>query len=195
MKRWLFPFLLVLFLSFPSFVYAHFPATDGDMTVTMHVDPDDDPTPGQQANIYFLFDDVTKRFSLEKCNCMIKISQEGKQIFKGNLVEKHYAHPSIWGTHMPYVFPQSDVYHIVLVGKPNTIGAFQSFTLSWDFRVDPDGGDAGIVIQRPSDLPFLLGATAAGIIFLTFLGWFFKKNILDAEELDNIKKSNYNKKR
>ncbi|MDE2025239.1 MAG: hypothetical protein KGJ07_01980, partial [Patescibacteria group bacterium] len=69
-----------------------------------------------------------------------------------------------------------------LKGKPKYEDTFQSFALSWDFRVDPDNGDTGIVIQRHSDLPYLLGAVGVGIIFLALFGWFVKSQIIDSED-------------
>src|ERR1700722_10887587 len=74
-----------LFLFSPAATYAHFPARDGDMTVTLHVDPNDDPVPTKQANLYFLFDDKTKRFVLAKCNCIVTVAEQGKQIYQNFL--------------------------------------------------------------------------------------------------------------
>lgn len=121
---------------FPLSVYAHFPRTDKSMTVTLHVDPNDDPIPGQQATLYFLFSDATKKFQLRNCTCAVSISEQGKQIYQQMPIEKRYTHPSIWGTSIPYIFPKRDVYHIMLTGTPVHPNDFQPFTLSWDFRVD-----------------------------------------------------------
>jgi len=177
----------------PPTVSAHFPATDGDIIVTLHIDPDDNPTPGEQANIYFLFDDSAKRFKLSQCQCVVTISEQGKRLTQQNIYEKKYTHPSIWGTNMPYVFPSRDVYHIQIAGSPESGGTFQPFTVSWDFRVDPDDSP-GIVVQPYSDLPFLLGTLAAIIVFVAFMGWFVKTQLIDYEEkVDSTGKKHYNK--
>ena len=165
----------------PNYSFAHFPATDGDMTVTLHVDPNDNPIPGQQANLYFLFDYARGNFSLTQCDCVVTITQQDKQILQQHLTQEHDSQPSIWGAHIPFIFPTNDVYHIVLRGKPVNGHDFKSFHLSWYFRVDPDGS-AGLVVQKSSDVPILLAATILGTLFLIFMGWFIKKEIIDTEE-------------
>jgi hypothetical protein len=129
-------FSVCLFLFSPVVTYAHFPATDGNMTVTLHVDPDDDPVPTKQANLYFLFDDKTKKFTLANCNCVVTVTEQGKQIYQKSLAAYTSKTPSIWGAHAPFIFPNRDVYQISLKGEPKTKNAFQPFSLTWNFRVD-----------------------------------------------------------
>ncbi len=198
MKTYLFPIYLtvlsILFSMLSHQAFAHFPATDNSMTVELHVDPDDNPTPGQQAYLYFLFDDATKRFQLSQCNCVVSISEQGRQIYRQKLTEKKDTRPSIWGASLPYVFPQQDVYHIQVTGGPTVQNTFKPFDISWDFRVDPDGSP-GIVKGGPSDIQILLGTAIGGVIFLGLFGWFIKKQIIDSEDVDNTKSNHYNKKR
>lgn len=140
MKKYLFGlsilFSIFSFLFFPVVTYAHFPATDGDMTVTLHVDPNDDPIPTKQANLYFLFDDTTHKFALSKCNCTVTILEQGNQLYQKPLSANIGSAPSIWGARAPFVFPNRDVYQISLKGEPKTKNAFQPFSLQWNFRVD-----------------------------------------------------------
>lgn len=182
MKKIFFPLVSILFsvsfLVLPPFTYAHFPQTDRNITVTLHVDPEDNPIPGQQAYIYFLFDDATKRFTLSNCNCIVSITEQGKQTYKQQLLEKKDTKPSIWGASLPYIFPNNDVYHIVLTGKPKFADAFQPFTLSWYFRVDPS--ESGLVIEPHSDTPMILGLVLGGTIVFILFGWFIKKQIIDS---------------
>jgi hypothetical protein len=185
---WLFIGLLALIgLGMPNKAWAHVTNTDGDISVTIHIDPDDNPVPGEPAKLFFLFSDATKKFQLTNCLCVISISEQGKQLTQMALTDKQTNKPSVWGTSLPYTFPQSGIYHIALIGKPKHALAFQPFKLSWDFRVDP-AGTAGYVPQRPSDVPALLGITAGAIIFFVLFGWFIKKAIIDSEEVDNKKK-------
>lgn len=197
MKKYVLLGLLVtIFLNVVSVpVYAHFPKTDGDMTVTLHVDPNDDPIPGKSANLYFLFDEGGRSFGVSDCSCTVSIYEQGKRISKKALVVNDDKPPSIWGLRLPYVFPQSDVYQIVLTGKPRTVESFQPFTLSWYFRVDPDSGNAGLVVKRSSDMPMLLAFAFGGCVALILFGFFIKKEISGSENLDNTKHSRYNKKR
>src|SRR5271156_4366379 len=118
MKRYIFSLSILALTILASFspvpALAHFPATDGDMTVTLHVDPNDDPTPEKQAHLYFLFDDATNRFKLSTCTCTVSVTELGKQTYKQQLSSVKSSKPSIWGASLPYIFPERNVYHIVL---------------------------------------------------------------------------------
>ena len=131
-------FSVFLFLFLPQMASAHFPAKDGEINAILHVDPNDSPIPGEQANLYFLIDygSLKKIFYLNQCNCVVTITQEGKQIFRQQLIDKNNPNRSIWGANVPFVFPERDVYHITLSGKPLPKYSFQPFTVSWNFRVD-----------------------------------------------------------
>jgi len=169
-------FVVFLLLFSPAITYAHFPATDGDMTVTLHVDPNDDPTPEKQAHLYFLFDDTTKKFKLANCNCSVSVAELGKQTYTQKLSSPKSNKPSIWGASMPYIFPERNVYHIVLAGNPKKTNEFQPFTLSWYFRVDTI--NPGLVQVQQKGLPdivVLLSAFGVGVIFLILIGLFIKK--------------------
>lgn len=133
-STFLISFLLLFFVH--QIAYAHFPATDKTITVILHVDPNDDPIPDQPATLYFDFGDTTNRFKLENCSCIVTVKEQGKEVYQHQLVPTKNTAQSIWGTSMPYTFPKRDVYQILLTGKPIHPNAFQSYTLSWFFRVD-----------------------------------------------------------
>lgn len=186
------PVLCLLFsiflLVFPQHAFAHFPVTDGNITITLHVDPNDDPIPGQPAHLYFLFNfnNPTKKFSIRDCNCIVTVSEEGKQILQQKLLDKNNPHLSVWGANMPIVFPERDVYVISIKGDPVTLGNFKSFNLSWNFRVDTSG--SGLVRPGPSDIQVLLIALVVGLFILAGIGIFFKEQILSADYVDKNKK-------
>lgn len=167
--------LAFLFVITPR-VSAHFLNTVGDIGITLHVDPDDDPIPGKQAYLYFLFNN---NFNLGACNCTITIKEQGKQIFQQQLVKEKVSKSSIWGTSIPYVFPQNDVYQIILSGQPKIKNIFQPFTTSWYFRVDSE--NPGLVKAPHSDIYTLLAVGIGGAIALFLFGIFVKKQILDAD--------------
>jgi hypothetical protein len=169
----LFSFFVFLFST--TIAYAHFPATDGNMTVTLHVDPNDDPIPGKQAHLYFLFDDATNRFKLANCTCTVSITELGKQTYIQQLSVLKSSKPSIWGASLPYIFPERNVYHIVLTGNPKKANEFQSFTLSWYFRVDTINPGLVQTQQGPPDIVVLLGALGVVILGLIVFGFFIKK--------------------
>jgi hypothetical protein len=178
--------IFVGFLALPLITYAHFAATNGTMTVTLHTDPDDNPISGQTAYLYFLFNDKTKKFHLNECNCVVSVYEQGKQIFQQKLLDKRNPHSSVWGANIPIVFPEKDVYLITIKGDPVTSNAFRPFFLSWYFRVDTTA--PGLVKQAPSDILVLVASWAIGIVVLVFIGLFIKKEVLSAEAGDNHKK-------
>jgi hypothetical protein len=185
MKKLFFCFLLSLlfFLFLSPTAHAHFAATDGNITIVLHVDPNDQPIPGQLAHLYFLFNfnDTTKKFSLRDCNCIVTVVEQGnqKQIEQQKLLEKNNPHLTIWGANMPIVFPARDVYFITIKGSPIKPNDFKPFYLTWFFRVDSTA--SGIVKQETnqglSDIQQLLIGLAAVIIFLVCFGLFIKREM------------------
>jgi len=142
------------------------------MTVTFHVAPNDNPIQSNK-HTYISSLRMHKQFSLAQCRCTVTISEQGKQIYKQQLVEKKESKPNIWGTSMSYIFPQQDVYHVVITGTPKIAKAFQPFTISWYFRVDTNS--PGIVPEPPSDIPVLVATLFGGIVFLTLLVGLLKR--------------------
>jgi len=176
--------LAVWIFACPLVTFAHFEETDGSISVTLHVEPNDNPQPDKKANLYFLFEDTAKKFELNKCNCIVTVNEQGKQIFQKRLTELKSRHFSIWGTYIPFIFPHNDVYHIALTGKPLTNNIFSPFSVSWDFRADP--ANPGIVDDDAkqsslSDIQVLIGSWVIGIVVLVLIGWFFKKQVLSGE--------------
>lgn len=162
-------FSLVWLLYVPETTYAHFLATDKNIGVVFHVDPDDDPIPGQSANLYFLFGDKTHRFNLATCHCIVNVTEQGKQIFSQPLITKKTNKPSVWGTSIPFTFPNRDVYSITIQGTPVETNAFQSFTISWDFRVDQHEV-LGVSTQASHDDPTFIYFAIGFLSIPLFLG-------------------------
>jgi hypothetical protein len=128
-------FLLCSAFVIPQMVYAHFPATDGPMTVILHVDPDDSPIPGEQATLHFLFEASKEHFSLPKCLCFVTISEGGKKLLSQKVTTS--ANKAVlWDDAVNFTFPKRDIYTIILSGKPTVAKEFKPFSLTWYFRVD-----------------------------------------------------------
>lgn len=185
MKKAVFCILFLILFFIPQSAYAHFTETDGPIAVTLHIDPNDNPIPGKKANLYFLFTDKTKAFHIIECNCTVIVTEQGKQIFQKPLSEQKSSHLSVWGTYIPMVFPHNDSYHISLTGKPQMKGSFPSFSVSWDFRVDPKNpgiiDDDDVKPSGLSDIQMLIGAWVLGILVLAGIGIFFKKQVLSSD--------------
>lgn len=157
--------LLFSFLLSPRQAFAHFPATDRSITTILHVDPNDDPIPGQNARLYFDIIDAAQKFTLTKCSCSVSITEGGKQLSLQTLGRKVDHGPSIVGASIPFVFPKRDVYQIALIGRPTARQAFQPFSLHWNFRVDeyPLSTEAPWSTAEYSLLAIGIGAALLGI--------------------------------
>lgn len=124
-----------MFLFFPSHVLAHFPATDKNVTVVLHVEPNDSPIPGQPVTLYFLVNDANNSIKLSQCDCTLIITEHGKRLLSQSLHQQRETKPSIWEIQAPFNFPKRDEYTIALTGNPIEPAAFQPFTVLWDFPV------------------------------------------------------------
>ncbi len=97
--------------------------------------PEDDPIAGEQSDFYFEFKDKENKFKPVDCDCTISILQSGKEIFSQQLFSNN-TNPSLSNASLSFTFPQRDVYKVRIVGKPNSPGAFNDFTLEYDLRVE-----------------------------------------------------------
>lgn len=132
----IFLFLCVFaYLLIPVNVYAHVLQTNGTIGAVMHIDPNDDPTAGEQATISFIFKDTANKFTPRNCDCHVKILENGSTIYAQPLFQNTQA-PSISSANVAYTFPQPDVYQIVITGTPVTKNAFQNFTLTFAVRAE-----------------------------------------------------------
>jgi hypothetical protein len=187
--------LCVLFLAsfffIPQYAFAHFLATDGTINLILHIDPGDDPIPGQQAHLYFDFSfvDKSKKFQLNQCNCIVTVFEQSKQIFQKPLIDTSSQYHSIWGADIPFVFPARDIYLIKLQGSPKVAGTFKPFLLSWFFRVEeyPQPTQPVQGTSDPSFRYFAIGFLS--IIVLTGVILFFVIRHPNKTQLDK-KKSN-----
>lgn len=138
--RYKFIFLIIAAAAMPLLLthkaYAHFPAYEGSYTVTLHVNPDDSPTPKQPASLNFIIDDRSDRFNMAGCICQVKVTEGGSLIFNSLIHQQSPSVFSVYNSTIPFVFPDRAVYHIELKGQPSKVGAFSSFDLGWNFRVD-----------------------------------------------------------
>ena len=131
MKRVLIGLLAVISLCIASPVSAHFLKTDGQIGAVLHINPDDDPIAGQATTALLAVTDTSNRFVYGQCACSFQIIQNGKPI----TTEKITANgPQL---SLPLEFTNAGVYQLVFTGKPLKSNDFQSFSLSWDIRVEP----------------------------------------------------------
>jgi hypothetical protein len=130
--------LFIVFLFFFSeHVSAHFLTTDGSMEGILHIDPNDEPVPLSPAIVSFDLKDTQNKFAIHICDCTFFIMENGQKIYTQSVAKDRK------NVRISYTFPKKDVYEVQLVGKPHTAFAFQPFTLTWDIRVDGQGGTNG----------------------------------------------------
>jgi hypothetical protein len=158
--------LIGWFFIFPSRAFAHFSANDKNVTVVMHVKPDDSPIPGQPVTLYFLVNDPDNPFKLSQCDCNLSITEQGKQIFSQSLHMQAETKPSIWEIQVPFNFPKKDTYKIELIGNPVDSAVFQPFVVSWDFTVT-QSPEEPFPLQKT--LLFLVSGVGIGIVILIVL--------------------------
>lgn len=151
---------------------AHFPATDKTMTVTLHIDPGDQPIAGQPAVLNFIYDDQLGKFNSQKCDCKVTIYEQGKQLYSG-LSEPDSS--GVFGGSVPYIFGKSDVYEINLAGTPKVNGNFVPFNVSWNIRVIQDKS-----ASPSNEKYYIIGYIGLMVIGASLIGYFIYHDFKDA---------------
>ncbi len=151
--------------------YAHILKTDGAIGAVLHIDPEDDPIAGSQSGFFFEFKDKEGKFEAKNCDCTFSIIEDSKQIFSQPLFETN-PNPSLTSASVFYTFPERNVYQAKVVGKPQTPGAFQPFTLVYDVRVArvaENSGQGGVILPAwfTTHWPHFILA-GIGIVFVIF---------------------------
>lgn len=125
--------VLLLFCA-PLLAQAHTLKTDGEITVLLHTDPDDDPTADRPATILLAITDQTSQFNPADCDCLVTVAEKNRQLL--SLHPQASQQTSIYDFAVPVTFPDRAVYQIMLSGTPKSAGQFQPFAVTYDLRVD-----------------------------------------------------------
>jgi hypothetical protein len=121
-------------LSAPWLVQAHTLKTDGQITVLLHTDPDDDPVAGREATILLSVTDPASQFNPADCDCLVTVAEKNRQLL--SIHPPTSRQTSIYDFAVPITFPERAVYQITLSGTPKSAGQFQPFAVTYDLRVD-----------------------------------------------------------
>lgn len=126
---------LLFFLGQPIVSRAHDVRTDGAITVTLHIDPNDTPVAGDQKTaLIFEVTDPAKKFDGDKCACELTITQAGRTIYQTALFQTNQPHsPAIVGVN--FVFPLRGSYVVAINGQPRPDASFQSFAIVYPVKV------------------------------------------------------------
>lgn len=131
--------LLTIAALYPlSIAQAHELKSDGSISVLLHINPDDDPVAGQPSELLFLISDKNKKFKAEECDCKATVIDNNEMVFSSSLFKGKTSYRGIFAPAIPYTFPRKGMYTVKLVGKPKNTDGFQSFSLSYDIRIDKD---------------------------------------------------------
>lgn len=159
-------FISILFITvlFPFFSYAHVTKVEGNMAVLMHIDPDDEAVAKIDSNLFFLFNDSTKKFSLPECDCLATLFLNGKKISESKILTSS----------VPVMFPKKAVYILEVTGSPIDGKSFDSFKVSIDIRVEKEAESSIIKLFKDYAFPIVLSII---IFLLGFILVRIRKNI------------------
>ncbi len=107
---------------------AHDRETQNGVTVTVHVNPDDQPIAAQQATIVVEKIETKATFTWATCRCTWRISDStGAVLYQG---------PARVRT--PFVFPASGAYQLTFAGRVKvTKTRWRAFKIDYALRADP----------------------------------------------------------
>ena len=171
-----------ILLSFTAFVFliftpptqAHELKGNGSIRALLHINPDDDPVAGQPSEILFLITDKAKRFNTTDCACEASVIENGQIVFSSALHKANSSYRGIFAPAIPYTFPRKGIYTVILTGKPKNPDTFESFSISYDVRIEKDA-------STPPESPLkniiyyaVILCILAGMLY--FVKLFFTKN-------------------
>ncbi|CAN5154256.1 hypothetical protein BH09PAT2_BH09PAT2_10820 [soil metagenome] len=170
MKKIILFTITILFIPLLSPVMAHTLKIDGNIGITLHIDPDDEPLAGKEAKILFDIQDKSHQFDSanpSNCNCFLEIKDSSKSLEKLSLVAGNTY------SQLRYTFPYGGKYTFIVTGKWDGQGVpFTPFSASYDYYVLPQQGQSK---QAQNDrntlkdyLPFVI-VMGIGSISLLFL--------------------------
>lgn len=153
---------LALGLTVSSTVFAHSAAEDGKISGLLHVDPDDIAQARRVNTFHIYFNDQDERFTMEGCDCRIKVKQNKEVILDAPLGISQIKS----GTTKVFLPQDNFSYEVIASGTPKTAGFFQPFKLKFDIDV----GKPPLQPQAAEDGPNLL---VRGVPVVVFAGSIF----------------------
>ncbi len=129
-------FALVFILAgFPSKVFAHFMRANDGISLSIHLEPDDEPYANQETKIRFIFTDKNEKLVLNNCDCWVWVMQDDT-IIDHKLMEVEDDQNGNQIGRIISTFPQKGVYKVKIQGEPIVSKDFSAFHFEYDVRVD-----------------------------------------------------------
>jgi hypothetical protein len=148
----------------PGLSWAHTLAKDGKISAFLHIEPNDQPRPGQINTIHIYFNDQDFRFTTEGCDCKIKLT-EGQQILYNGILPASGDRVG----QLKALLPKDNFsYDVVVSGTPKTAGFFQPFKLKFDIDV----GTPPPVAPPPQSHIKLFAAATVVVLLATGSGYY-----------------------
>lgn len=150
-------FFTIIFFSFtflPVKLNAHELAEDNSVAAILHIDPEDKPIAGIEQKLIFSFNDSSKIFNLENCDCELNIFEGSSLVdqIKLNIVASTISENS-------YIFKNSGRHYIKLIGNPKD-DAFEPFEI--DYEVNVSEG----MVSNFASKTFIFGFVGFNILIL-----------------------------
>lgn len=131
------------------------------------MDPDDEPIAGAETYFHIDIVDSSKRFSVENCDCVVKISKDGEELFS-------YIHTGsaigLYDVNFKYQAPGKGVYTLQVNGKPKSSGQFDEFKLEFNARFEKELSQTDRFIlslsKFRSEILFLIVGLCVGFVFV-----------------------------
>ncbi len=175
---------LIIFctLLYPQAAQAHITKTDGSMSVTLHINPQDYPVINVPQQFTFLYDNSQSGFSTEKCDCVMEMrDSSGALILKKDVS----AISKYTGGRIPYTFKDTGVYRIYLSGQPITLGSFQPFNINYSIRVAtslPGQTPATTPLSTSKQIAIIVGVSAIILLVLGAVVYQIKRDLREYKE-------------
>jgi len=140
---------------------AHILQTDGDVGVLMHVDPGDEPVAGEPSTFMFEITDRREKFSLDRCDCRLRVLLNDKEVFNELLKGDNAASVAV-----PFVFADAGIYRAEITGVQRPGAASQAFRVAFDVRVVPNESPESSGPSAVQQYGLLIAAAIAALIAL-----------------------------
>ena len=163
--------LLALFIVGGQTTSAHFLLTNEKTNLLLHINPNDDPAPGEPARLNVELTKFEPGFSLPECSCTIIITNS-----KGEPSELSLVAQAVNRGFAQYTFPEKDIYSIQFQASPKVAGAFSSFSISTDVRISNATNTKVSSVAHPGHhypliFYILFGIASLYIVYISFRAW------------------------
>ncbi len=123
--------LIILFSSTAQLGFAHETKYDGDISVFLHVSPNDTAVAGKESELHIILNRKFESFKNEDCLCYVEIKRDDTILKKEEILKGENSFTSI-----PYTFQNTGIYQIKIYGNPKEDADFGAFEITFDERVE-----------------------------------------------------------